>query len=215
MIDQKKVGAIPANLKAATLLFFSDNQGAPCAGWAPHSSCALYLRTITRDLMWRTGVTPRFSVAHRVFFLVAGQLRVTLLVRLTQCVQPMVGVTRYDLPVVDVILERPFTGYSGGRALVLQNHWGTLVGAPYWCQKQTERDRFAVDEMQVDWLSLRDYKQQNEWTTNQRTQKDLHIQFISLFVLDKSAFLVWSGNFPTCGCEIAVTSHWFPISLVW
>ena len=151
--------------------FFSDNQGAPCAGWAPRSSCALYLRTITRDLMWRTGVTPRFSVAHRVFFLVAGQLRVTLLVRLTQCVQPMVGVTRYDLPVVDVILERPFTGYSGGRALVLQNHWGTLVGAPYWCQKQTERDRFAVDEMQVDWLSLRDYKQQNEWTTNKELRR--------------------------------------------
>lgn len=98
----------------------------------PHVAPALFTSGPSRGTSCDAPVSRRDSAWHiAFFFLVAGQLRVTLLVRLTQCVQPMVGVTRYDLPVVDVILERPFTGYSGGRALVLQNHWGTLVGAPY------------------------------------------------------------------------------------
>ena len=121
--------AIPANLKAATLLFFRTIKVRRALG-GPHVD----LRSLPQDHHAGPHVTHRCHAAIQRgtsrFVGVAGQLRVTLLVRLTQCVQPMVGVTRYDLPVVDVILERPFTiqDTQGAERLCSNTIGGRLSG---------------------------------------------------------------------------------------
>ena len=126
----------------------------------------------------------------------------------------MVGVTRYDLPVVDVILERSFTiqDTQGAERLCSKTIGGRLSGHRIDA-KNRPRGTGSL------WMRCRSTGFHSGITNINSKMSKPPTKNSEGFVF--IACLCWTNPHSWCGaetsppgCEIAVTSHWFPISLV-